>query len=131
VISRDLRYRHHHRGIRAVKRLALVALASIAAGCGGSSSTPTAPTPVLACQTNNTATALFQNRSATNLTYDVIWNGARLVSVSPGQDSATYTFAAGVPHTLVFRVTNSSTNACSPSTPTLAQCSSMFYSCTG
>ncbi len=111
----------------------VVACALLAMGCGGSSSAPTAPTMAVipACQTNNTATAYFQNRSSSNLTYDIIWDGTRLASVSPGQDSAVFTFAAGVPHSLAFRLTNTSSNACSPSTPTLAQCSNMFYSCTG
>ena len=40
-------------------------------------------------------------------------------TVSPGQDSAVFTFAAEVQHTLVFRFTNTSVNACSLSTPTL------------
>jgi hypothetical protein len=40
-----------------------------------------------------------------------------------------HTVAAGVQHVLVFRVSNTSQNACSPSMPTPAQCSSTSYWC--
>ena len=100
------------------------------AGCGVEDSTPTAPT-VQACETNNTAQVKFQNKSNTNKTYDIIWDGSKVGTVAPGATSSTSTVAAGVQHTLVFKITNTNTEACTPSTPTPAKCTSQTYSCTG
>ena len=84
-----------------------------------------------ACSSNNTAQVSFRNLSNSNSTYNVIWDGSNLVTITPGSESQQFTVAAGVQHTLVFRITNTNNNACSPSTPTLTQCSSRFFSCTG
>ncbi len=92
---------------------------------------PPPPPPLPACEVNNTATAEFRNLSNSNSTHDIIWNGSKLYTVPPAGISETLTVAAGIQHTLVFQFTNTSTNACTPSTPTLAQCSNRFYSCTG
>jgi hypothetical protein len=109
------------------RALALFALAlPFVAACG---STPVIPTPIVeACRTNNTASVRFENRS-TNTTMDVVWDGSKLTTVAAGQTSDSYTVAAGITHTLLFRVTNSSTWACTPSTPTLVQCGSARYWC--
>ncbi len=103
--------------------------------CGSADSTPTQPTKpttpsVPACQLNNTATVTFENRSSSNTTYSLIWDGSTLTTLAPSVKSESYTVAAGVQHTMVFRIANSSNNACTPSTPTLAQCTSSTYWCT-
>jgi len=100
--------------------------------CGSSDTTPTQPTtPSLPpCQLNNTATITFENRSSSNTTYSLVWDGSTLTTLAPSVKSDSYTVAAGVQHTLVFRIANSSNNACTPSTPTLAQCTSSSYWCT-
>jgi len=109
--------------------LMLLLVGASMAGCGVEDSTPTAPT-VQACETNNTAEVKFQNKSNSNKTYDIIWDGSKTTTVAPGATSSTSTVAAGVQHTLVFKITNTSTDACTPSTPTPAKCTSHTYSCT-
>ncbi|MCH7565529.1 MAG: hypothetical protein IH968_17085 [Gemmatimonadetes bacterium] len=91
---------------------------------------PTGPEQT-ACEANNSAQISFRNNSNTNRTYNVIWDGSNLVTITPGSTSRQFTVAAGVQHTLVFRFTNTNTNACNPSTPTLSQCSTGTISCTG
>lgn len=112
-----------------MKAICAVLLALSATACG--SDTPIAPTPppVAACQSGNTATVFFQNRSASNLTYDVIWDGSRLTTVAPGADTQVYTFAANIQHTLRFQFTNTSILACNQSTPVLTTCAATFYGC--
>lgn len=109
-------------------------LAVFVAGCDTTkeSTTPTEPTTPAtpACETNNTAKVTFENRSNTNTTYDIIWDGSKRTTVTSGAKSSTYTEAAGVNHTLVFKITNTNTEACTPSSPTLAQCTSQTFWCT-
>lgn len=80
------------------------------------------------CSSNNTASISFGNRS-NNSTYTIIWDGATKATIGPGQTSAPFDAAAGVAHTLLFRFSNTSTTACSASSPVPAQCSSPVYSC--
>lgn len=110
----------------------ILLVALLAAACGSSTSpTPIAPVVVVpACQSQNTATVYFQNRSTANLTYDIVWDGSKLTTVTPGKDSQVYTFAANVPHTLRFQYTNTSLLACNASTPVLTTCAATFYGCT-
>ena len=89
------------------------------------------PPPPLSCQTNNTAQVSFENRSNTNSTYDVIWDGANIFVVAPANTSPPITAAAGVQHILRFQFTNTQNLACNEGTPTLAQCSNRVFSCTG
>jgi hypothetical protein len=107
-----------------------VPLAVLVASCGGSKS-PAAPTPapIPACQANNTAKVYFLNRSVSNTTYTIVWDGANLVTVGPGQDSQTFDVAAGVTHTLRFNITNTNIQACNPAQPVLTQCATQWYSC--
>lgn len=79
------------------------------------------------CAVNNTAQIQFSNRSA-NSTYSVIWDGSIITTLSSGVTSGFYTVAAGQ-HTLTFRYSNSTNDACTQSTPNLAQCSSVVYWC--
>jgi hypothetical protein len=104
--------------------------AAAAAACTGA--TPRRdPTPPPACQTNNTATVSFSNKSNSHSTYTVVWDGVALASVAPGQSSVSCTESAGVAHTLQFKFSNSNAAACNVSAPTLAQCTSQGFSCTG
>jgi len=91
---------------------------------------PEQPDPVIpACQTNNTADVTFQNKSGHNYTYDVIWDGSTLTTLAPGATSKAYTQAAGA-HTLHFMISNTRLQACTQSSPVLAQCQSYTYWCT-
>lgn len=117
-----------------MKRLVfLVSLAALVSACASDSPTITAPTPppVAACQSQNTGTVYFQNRSSSNLTYDIIWDGSKLTTVSPGADSQVYTFSANISHALRFQFTNTSLLACNASTPILTTCGAAFYGCSG
>lgn len=116
-------------------RFATVALLSsvvLVSGCAGKTATPTAPTPtpVAACVTNNSADVTFENRFSST-TIDVVWDGSKLSlsPLAPGAKSTAITVAAGVTHTLLFRITNSATPACTQSSPVLAQCSNFTYWC--
>lgn len=79
------------------------------------------------CVINNTAEVQFSNRSSSS-TYSVIWDGYIIATIAAGANSSFFTVAAGQ-HTLEFRYSNSATSSCTPSTPNVAQCSSMVYWC--
>lgn len=81
------------------------------------------------CEANNTAKVRFINKTGTSQTYSVIWDGSTITTIGPGATSDYFTVAAGQ-HTLLFKIANSSQEACSISTPNLAVCSSMEYWCT-
>jgi hypothetical protein len=85
-------------------------------------------TAVNNCVVNNTGEVQFSNRSSGS-TYDVLWDGSIITTLSPGVTSGFFTVSAGS-HTLTFRYSNSTNNSCTPSTPNVAQCSSMVYWCT-
>jgi hypothetical protein len=82
------------------------------------------------CEKNSTGTVYFINNSNTNKTYDIIWDGSLWATVTPNGRSATFTVASGQ-HTLLFRFTNTTTQACTSSTPNIAICSNVYYSCSG
>jgi hypothetical protein len=113
-------------------RSTLVLVALLTVGCGASPAAPT-PSPVVVptCQAQSTGTVYFQNRSASSLTYDVIWDGAKLTTIAPGTDSQVYTFAANITHSLRFQFTNTSLLACNAGAPILTTCGATFYGCTG
>lgn len=82
------------------------------------------------CEVNNTAKVRFMNKTGTSLTYEVVWDGSVLTTLSPGSTSDYYTVAAGT-HTLHFKIANSGgQEACTQSSPVLSVCSSMDYWCT-
>ena len=87
----------------------------------------------LACNSASSSSSLpevtFENKSNTNKTYDVIWDGSRVGTIGPGQTTK-ITTAAGQ-HTLVFQISNSNTGACSTSTPVLALNVNYTFSCSG
>jgi hypothetical protein len=81
------------------------------------------------CEANQTAQVRFVNKTGTSQTYSVLWDGSVITTVAPGATSSYYTVAAGQ-HTLLFKIANSNTEACTQSTPVLLACSSMEYWCT-
>jgi hypothetical protein len=115
--------------MRIARNVALV-IAVLTGACGGEDKSPAAPTPapVPTCQTNNTATATFENRFTTG-TLDILLNGAKIVTIAPGTKSNPFTVAAGVMQTVVWQWTNTTAWACTPTTPVLTQCSSVTYYC--
>jgi hypothetical protein len=100
------------------------------AGCKNLT-TPEDPPPVIpACEQNNTATIQFENRSVTNRTYDVVWDGVHIATIGPWEKSAVFTVAAGQ-HTMAFKVSNSGKTACNIAYPVLVRCGTYAYFCTG
>jgi hypothetical protein len=89
-----------------------------------------APPPPPACQTSNTADVAFRNNNARNV-YQILWNGAVIGTLPPGRTGLNRTVPAGTPHTLTFRIANTTTNACAPSGAVLTQCTSTVFSCAG
>ena len=79
------------------------------------------------CAANSTAWVQFSNRSASS-TYSIVWDGSVITTISSGVTSDFFVVNSGQ-HTLEFRYSNSSSDACTISTPNVAQCSSMVYWC--
>jgi hypothetical protein len=111
-----------------MRRFLLLAL--VCSACG-SDPTPVAPTPppAAACQTNNTASAMFKNGSV-DTAMDVFWDGNKVSTLTPGQSSTPLTVAAGVAHHLEFRIANTPSPACTDSSPIPATCGMPLYTCT-
>lgn len=84
--------------------------------------------PVRSCETNNTASVSFSNRSAATPQY-IVWDGNRVATLTPGQTSDPITVAASVAHTLQFMNANTGTGACSISYPIPSQCATALYWC--
>lgn len=109
----------------------MIVMAFVAAAC--SKNSPTAPTqsppPVVpSCQTNNTASIAFENKFPST-TLDIVWDGAKIVTLTPGATSSPFTFAAGVAHTLRFQITNTTQLACTQIAPVLTMCGTGTYFC--
>jgi hypothetical protein len=93
------------------------------------SSTPVAPAPVVpVCQQQNTAELTLRNTSPNNLTFDVLIDNVLRGTMAVGQTVGPVTVTAGVSHTVVSRVTNTSVIACT-SSPSFAQCSTQTLTC--
>jgi len=107
--------------------LAAVTIVSLPA-CSGSLSTLTAPTEP-GCQTGNTATVYFESRSVSNRTYDILLDGSQVAAVGPAQNSNLFVVAAGVQHTVLFRLSNTGIAACAELTPVFAQCANQIVGC--
>lgn len=107
-------------------------LCALCVSACGSDSAPLAPTvvaPVIpACQSNNTASVTFGNRSTTT-TQDVLWDNLKVATLAPGQNSTAITAAAGVAHQLRVQITNTTILACTISTPIPVQCAFPVYTC--
>lgn len=83
------------------------------------------------CETNATGEVFFSNESTTGKTYDIIWDGTKVATLAPNEESETFVVAANVPHVLQFRITGTGNDACTLSTPVIPQCKRMKYYCTG
>ena len=77
--------------------------------------------PVPQCQMDDTGSVSFGNRSAT-AAHDIIWDGIRVFTLTPGQTSDPIHAAAGVAHTLRIRIANTLSLACNDSSPVLTRC---------
>jgi hypothetical protein len=73
------------------------------------------------CQSANTGSIAFRNGSAT-ASQDIVWDGARLITLPPGVTSGPIVATAGVAHTVQFLVAGTKTLACSQASPVLTQC---------
>lgn len=109
-----------------------VALLIVCIGLSMACRKPNAPTP-LACETNNTGTIRFGNRSAdtSNRVYDIVWDGVRIFEkVVPGATTDPKEEAAGVAHTLTFRISQGFSGAgCGLSNPILVRCQTQTITC--
>ena len=105
----------------------IVALVGVllCAACGGNPATPTVIVPE--CQQNNTAELRLGNASANNYTFDVLIDNVRRGSLAVGQ-SMTLTLTAGIAHTVISQVTNTTIVACT-SSPSFAACSTQTLTC--
>lgn len=106
-----------------LRQTVMIFLLAVAAGCGDDPLNTTAD-----CDANNTATVKFENKSTSSTTYDVIWDGSKIETLTPGQTSQEHTVNA-TSHTLTFEVANTNTKACSTAYPNLTECTSNTYSC--
>lgn len=88
----------------------------------------TAPTP-MACETNNSGTIVFGNRS-TSFNYDIVWDGVRIITgLAPSATSQPITAAAGVAHTLQFRNASRSDAVACGASPILIRCQETSITC--
>ena len=111
-----------------MKKIIPVTLISCLLLCFCGEKSPATPTPVRECEKNQTAKVQFENRSGSNTTYDVIWDGSKLTTLTPGTTSQSYTQPVGQ-HTLQFRIANTNKAACTQSTPNLGQCEEHLFWC--
>ena len=79
------------------------------------------------CEIYGTATVVFMNESRYS-TYSVVWDGANIGSIGPGQSLRREGLAAG-PHTLAFKFANTGRLACSEGSPVLVACETRWFSC--
>ncbi len=70
----------------------------------------------------------FRNRSVTNKTYTIIWDGSVITTLSPQTDSEEFDVAAGK-HTLVFNYSNTGATACNESNPVIASDETRVFTC--
>jgi hypothetical protein len=119
-----------------MRAFGIVSLVVLVVGCGSVTPTPTTPTPVAACVTNNSAQVTFENRLAAPATaLTVKWDTAMLTTqvgnLQPNTISAQFTATAGVPHTVVFLRDGVAqpVPVCSPAPITLVQCSTLNIVC--
>jgi hypothetical protein len=82
-----------------------------------------------ACEKNKTARVQFKNRSASNKTFTIVWDGSVIETLYPSQDSRIFTELAGR-HKLVFKVSNTGAIGCNPSNPVLVACNDEVFTCT-
>lgn len=110
-------------------RLCLVLTLLCTAACSGNDSSSRsnvmAPT-VPACERDRTGTITVQNRG--QRTADIIWNGAVIATLSPGQTSSPRTVVAGGAQYLLDQiVTNTTFHPCGTLIATPLQCQNNAY----
>ncbi len=113
-----------------MKRLArplLVLLLAAVAGCRQES--PYSVQVLPACVKQNTAEFTFSNQSATNVTYDVLVDGAQVAVVAPGATSDSVAVKALFLHVIAFDAANTGTMGCPLMVVTPDQCTNTNYVC--
>lgn len=70
----------------------------------------------------------FRNRSVTNSTYSVVWDGYVITTLYPQEDSEEFKVLTGQ-HTLVFKKSNTGEVACSPSDPKITSEGVNIFTC--
>ena len=78
--------------------------------------------------TKEKAKVTFRNNSTSSSTYTVVWDGSAITTLQPFTTSQEFEEEPGQ-HTLLFKKSNTGTNACSQSTPVLDEGSSRQFSC--
>ena len=106
----------------------LAALALMSCGGGGGDGATTTTTTTPACQLNNTAQVTFGNKFTDKTVY-VVWDGATIVTLAPGETSAAFTESAGVAHTSDFKDAATNLLACTTANPNFSQCTSHSLTC--
>lgn len=97
-----------------------------------SSDSPTAPTPdpvILDCELNHTGEVVFENRSLSGTTFDVIWNGEIRATLAPGEKSETYTEFIGGGYKLKFVISGTLQETCPSISPWIVECVLHEYGC--
>lgn len=74
---------------------------------------------LMSCE-EETATVKFRNRSVTNSTFTVYWDGSVIATLYPFTDSEEFEMKTGK-HTLRFDISNTGETSCSPSDPILTE----------
>lgn len=98
-------------------------------GYSGSNCQNEPPTPNPPCIINNSAELCITNASTVNKTYDILLDGVKIMTISPGQEKCAIV-AAGR-HLVQSFYTNTSTRACSDSSPVIVRCSKERLTCSG
>lgn len=80
------------------------------------------------CEKYHTAEVRFKNRSVSNKTMSIVWDGNIIATIPPFQDSQVFTVPSGS-HTLVFKASNSGAILCSQSNPVVVECHDQEFTC--
>lgn len=76
----------------------------------------------------DSGSVVFKNRSVTNRTYNVVWDGSVIASLYPQMDSDTFEVASGK-HTCVFKISNTGAEACSQGSPDILSGETQTFTC--
>jgi hypothetical protein len=105
-------------------RYGWIVLLAATTACSGNSSPAAPSTP--ACQTDKTAAVSFVNRSQVTLDL-VVDNSVMATGIGPGAAYGPVTLAAGVAHSVQWRVTNTNILPCIPASPVFNACDMPVY----
>lgn len=103
---------------------ALTLLALPACGSGAPTAPDTSP-----CVVNSTAEFNFSDSSATKQSYDVMFDGKKIFTLSPGETSQNHTVTAWVLHVVQFNTAGTTNAACPQELYTPSRCSTQNFSC--